>query len=459
MKNKKFSDSIDFFSRWKPNSEAQKFFELLQEPKSTIFLTWKAWSGKSTLIQDVISFYKNQNQYPVILWSTWVSALNIWWQTVHSFYSLGIDDVYFQEIQYYIRDKEQKKYKLKKSKVELLLQAPFVIIDEISMLSSNILDDIDFLMRFHLALRTKNKELTKLPFWWKKMIFVWDVYQLPPVKTDKWIEKFKDKYDSEWFFDSNVFKKLIEKNLWRSVELKINYRQWTDWKFWEILDSIRSWTINSEGITLLNKQYISWNFNQDYILLSTHRNKVDIENKSKLAWLHWNSKIFYSTVNGDFPSYMKRTDDELELKIWARVMLLTNDPCGYWVNWSVWEIVWFDDEIIYVKVNWNVYPIGQNIWENKVVTIGDDWKIQENIVWYFVQYPLKLAYAITIHKSQWMTFDNCRLDISNVFTWWQAYTALSRAKSLSGISLSWNIKIKDLFFDGRIKDFVQKYMW
>lgn len=458
MKKNKFSDSIDFFARWKDNPDAQKFFELLQESGSTIFLTWKAWSWKSTLIQDVISFYKNQNQYPVILWSTWVSALNIGGQTVHSFYSLWIDDVYFQEIQYYIRDKDQKKYKLKKSKVELLLQAPFVIIDEISMLSSNILDDIDFLMRFHLALRTKNKELTKLPFWWKKMIFVWDVYQLPPVKTEKWTEKFKDKYDSEWFFDSNVFKKLIEKDLWRSVELKINYRQWTDCMFWEILDSIRSWTVNLNDINLLNKQNIPWKFNQNSILLSTHRNKVDIENQTKLSSLPWNSKIFYSTVNGIFPDYMKRTEDELELKVWAKVMMLTNEPCGYWVNWSVWEVVWFDDEIIHVKINWNVYPIWQNVWENKIVTIDEYWKINEDIVWFFVQYPLKLAYAITIHKSQWMTFDNCRLDISNVFTWWQAYTALSRAKSLSWISLSWNIKMKDLFFDTRIKDFVNKYM-
>lgn len=168
MKKDKIWDNIDFFSRWKDNEQAQKFFAYLQEKNNTIFLTWKAWSGKSTLIQDLISFYKNENKYPVVLWSTGISALNIWGQTVHSFFSLWIDDVYYKEIQYFIKDKTQKKYKLKKSKVELLLQSPVVIIDEVSMLSSNILDCIDFLMRFYLALRTKNKELTKIPFGWKK---------------------------------------------------------------------------------------------------------------------------------------------------------------------------------------------------------------------------------------------------------------------------------------------------
>lgn len=454
----KFCDNIDFFSRWWDNIEAQKFFDILQWSQSCIFLTWKAWSWKSTLIQDVISFYKNQNEYPLILWSTWISALNIWWQTVHSFFSLWIDDVYFKEIQYYIKDKKQKKYKLKKNKRQQLVQAPFVVIDEISMLSSNVLDSIDFLMRFYMAFETKNKDLAKIPFWWKKIIFVWDIYQLPPVKTDKWTEKFSDIYDSEWFFDSNVFTRVVEKNLWKTVELKKNYRQRKDKKFSEILDSIRDGSISEEDISLINLQKNIKSIDEN-ILLSTHRYKVDNENSTQLAKLPWDEKIFYSFVDWIYPDYMKRTDDELKLKIWAKVMMLTNEPCWYWVNWSIWTIVSFDDEIIYVKVNWNVYPIWIYTWENKNVNIDNDWNITEKIIWTYTQYPLKLAYAITIHKSQWMTFDNCRLDISNVFTWWQTYTALSRAKSLSWISLSSNIKIKDLFFDTRIKDFVQKYMW
>lgn len=458
MEEQNFSDNIDFFARRKDNAEAQNFFSYLQEWHNTIFLTWKAWSWKSTLIQDTISFFKNENKYPVVLWSTGISALNIGWQTVHSFFSLGIDDVYYKDIQYYLKDKAQKKYKLKKSKVELLIQAPFVIIDEISMLSSNVLDDIDFLMRFYLALYTKNKSLTKIPFGWKKMIFVGDVYQLPPVKTEKWIEIFKDKYDSERFFDSNVFKKLVKDDLWKAVILKKNYRQWDDNKFWEILDSIRSMWITKENINLLNKQKWNSKILGDSILLCTHRNKVDIENKTKLDSLPWDEKIFESQIIWDFPNYLKRADDTLILKKWAKVMMLCNDKTWFWVNWSIGEVTWFDEWIIFVNINWKVYPIWQNVWENKEITIDEDWKINENIVWYFVQYPVKLAYATTIHKSQWMTFDTCRLDISHIFTWWQAYTALSRAKSLAWISLSWDIKMHHLYFDKKIINFVKKYL-
>lgn len=457
MKKKVNLKDLDFFDKWQGNTEAQKFLDLLQTEWGVIFLTWKAGTWKSTLIHDVISYYESQWEYPLVFGSTWVSALNIWWQTVHSFFSLWIDDPYFKEIQYYIKDKTLKKFKLKSSKVKQIIQAPFLIIDEISMLSSNILDSIDFLLRFYLALYTKNTDLTKVPFWWKKMIFVWDVYQLPPVKNEKWIEKFWDVYESERFFDSNVFSKLIKKDMWHVVELKQNYRQNSDKIFSEILDKIRECTLSPKQLWLLNSK-LSIGDSDDNILLSTHRHKVDDENQDKLSKLPWNLYKFEAESDGIFPEYMKRADDILSLKLWAKVMLLTNEPSWCWVNGSIWEVAWFDDEVIYVKINWKVYPIAQYTWENIDTVIDDDGKVIENILGTYTQFPLKLAYAITIHKSQWMTFDSCKLDISNIFAWWQAYTALSRARSLSGISLSWKINQKHLFFDDRIKEFVDKYM-
>lgn len=448
---------LDFFDKWQGNVDAQSFLNFLQFDSGVIFLTWKAWTWKSTLIHDVISYYESKWEYPLVFWSTWVSALNIWWQTVHSFFALWIDDPYFKEIQYYIKDKTTKKFKLKSSKIKQMIKAPFLIIDEISMLSSNILDSIDFLMRFYLALYTKNTDLTKIPFWWKKMIFVWDVYQLPPVKNEKWIEKFDDVYKSERFFDSNVFSKLVKKDLWHVISLKQNYRQNGDKVFAEILDKIRQWDLSSHQLELLNSK-ISHSNSDDEILLSTHRHKVDSENQGKLSELSWNLYSFTSESDGIFPDYMKRADDILSLKIWAKVMLLTNEPSWYRVNGSIWEVAWFDEEVIYVKIKWRIYPISQYTWENIETVIDDDGKVFENVLGTFTQFPLKLAYAITVHKSQWMTFDNCRLDISRVFAGWQAYTALSRARSLSGISLSWKINQKHLFFDGRIKEFVDKYM-
>lgn len=448
---------IDFFDKWRGNEQAKKFLELLQQDGGTIFLTWKAWTWKSTLIHDVISYYQWQWEFPLVFGSTGISALNIGGQTVHSFFALWIDDPYFKEIQYYIKDKSTKKYKLKSAKIKQIIQAPFLIIDEISMLSSNILDAIDFLMRFYLALYTKNTDLTKVPFGWKKMIFVGDVYQLPPVKNEKWIEKFRDIYDSERFFDSKVFPKLVKKDLWHVVELQQNYRQNNDKIFSEILDQIRQWDLSSEQLALLNKK-LSADNPDDTILLSTHRHKVDTENQGKLWKLSGNLYTFLAESDGLFPDYMKRAEDVLALKVWAKVMLLTNEPSWCRVNGSIWEVVWFDEEVIYVKIKWKVYPISRYTWENMDTVIDDDGKIFENILGTYTQFPLKLAYAITIHKSQWMTFDNCKLDISNIFAGWQAYTALSRAKSLSWISLSWKINQKHLFFDGRIKEFVDKYM-
>jgi len=456
MRKKVDLKDLDFFDKWQWNTEAQSFLDLLQIDWGVIFLTWKAGTWKSTLIHDVISYYESQWEYPLVFWSTWVSALNIRWQTVHSFFSLWIDEPYFKEIQYFIKDKTLKKFKLKSWKVKQIIQAPFLVIDEISMLSSNILDSIDFLLRFYLTLYTK-KDLTKIPFWWKKMIFVWDVYQLPPVKSEKRIEKFRDIYESERFFDSNVFSRLVQKDLRYTIELQQNYRQNEDKIFSDILDNIRWWDLSQKQLWILNDR-LSKSDSDDEILLSTHRHKVDGENQDKLGKLQWNLYTFTAESDGIFPEYMKRSDDILSLKVWAKVMLLTNEPSWCWVNGSIWEVVWFDDEIIYVKINGKVYPISQYTRENIDTIIDDNGKVIENVLGTYTQFPLKLAYAITIHKSQWMTFDNCRLDISHIFAWWQAYTALSRAKSLSWISLSGKIKNEHLFFDPRIQEFVEKYM-
>jgi hypothetical protein len=239
------------------------------------------------------------------------------------------------------------------------------------------------------------------------------------------------------------------------VVLKKNYRQWNDKDFWEILDDIRSSSLNFEKLSLLNGQKKSVD---DAILLSTHRSKVDLENMTKLNQLPWEEKVFLAETVWVFPDYMKRADDELVLKKWAKVMMLNNEPCGYRVNWSIWEVVWFDEWIIFVKINGSVYPIWQNSRENKEIDIDDDGKIHEENIWFFVQYPLKLAYAITIHKSQWMTFDTCKVDVSHVFSGGQVYTALSRVKSLKWLFLVENIKMRDLYFDDRIQDFVEKWI-
>ena len=304
-------------SKRSDNPEALEFLTLIEQGQKNIFLTGKAGSWKSTLIREVIAEAKSQGRYPVVLGSTGISALNIWGQTVHSFFALGVEQIYFKDLVYFVQDSESKKFKLNKEKIELLRQAPFVIIDEISMLSSNIIDCINVLMTFYLR-------ATKSRFWGKQMIFVGDIFQLPPVKTNDWIAKFKDIYQSERFFDSFTFKKLK----FHPIQLLKNYRQKEDKILGDILDRIRKNQTTNSDLKLLNEQKKQWI--SDAILLSTHRNKVDAINIQKLSQLPGQSIEFQAETWGNFSNAMKVVDDTLSLKPWAKVMLTTKISPSQW---------------------------------------------------------------------------------------------------------------------------------
>lgn len=428
----------------KDNSDALNFLESIEQTNNCIFLTGKAGTGKSTLIKDVIDLCRGIDQMPLVLGSTGISALNIWGQTVHSFFSLWIENVYFKDIQHYLNDKKNRQYKLKKKKIQTLMQVPFVIIDEISMLNSSTVDCINFLMQKAL----ENKE----PFWGKPVIFVWDIFQLPPVCTQDRKLKFRCHYDSERFFDSFTFQDLQ----YNIIELKQNYRQKDDAFFWEILDAIRSETISEQHLSILNNQL--WELDSDTILLSTHRNKVDQVNNTKISELPWEEYFYQGDTEWTFPEGMKKADNILRLKVWAKVMMITNDILWQWINWSMWTIKDLKEDFIEVQIGTETFTVDQEERANKEITISSKWKIKENILWSFKQFPLKLAYSITVHKSQGMTFDACNLDLCNTFTGGQAYTALSRSKTLSGIKLLNIIERKHLFFHPAIKRFIQNNM-
>lgn len=208
--------------KWKDNADAISFLKLLDETDECCFLTGKAGTGKSTLIKDIIDFAKEIGKAPLVLGSTGISALNIGGQTVHSFFSLGIENVFPKEIKPYLVDKKNRKYKLKKSKVQTLLNVPFVVIDEIGMLNANTIDCINLLMKYYMTKETGDDSLAKKPFGGKPVIFVGDVFQLPPVSTQERRAKFGEQYASERFFDSITFKKKLT---YTTIELKKNYRQ------------------------------------------------------------------------------------------------------------------------------------------------------------------------------------------------------------------------------------------
>ena len=424
---------------WSKNSEAMHTLSILSVWNKSIFLTWKAWTWKSTLIKWIIEVNKELGKFPIVLWTTWISALNIWWKTVHSFFWLGKSDAYYKDIS------KIKKIKISQTNKKLLKYAPFIVIDEISMISSNTLDVVDALMRKTLY--------NDSPFWWKQIIFVWDIYQLPPVCTQEWIKKFWKIYKSEWFFHSEVFKKFQ----YEVIELTHNYRQNEDKKLSTILDHIRENSVSSEDIDELNACRNN-KINEDSIVLFSHNRDVDEYNNLQLSKLPWTEYEIESETNWDFPNTMKPIQDYITIKQWAKVMMITNDLNKRWVNWSIWTITeivndWYHISIK-IEIDWKEYNLEKYTWKNTPLFYNENkWEFEEEILWTYTQFPIKLAYAITIHKSQWLTFEHCRMDISQVFIWWQAYTALSRVRSLWWLSICGFVSKDRLYFDPRINEF------
>ncbi len=428
----------------------QDAIRIIQHTHQTLFLTGKAGTGKSTFLRYIAQTTKKKY---IVLAPTGISAINAGGSTLHSFFKLPFHPLLPNDTRY-TQQKLKDTLKYNGEKRKILREVELIIIDEISMVRADLIDFIDKVLRGY------SRNIYQ-PFGGKQLLLVGDMYQLEPVLKEDERQLLKPYYSSPFFFDALVFKemKLV------SIELQKVYRQ-TDPVFINILDSIRTTRVSINQLSTLNQQVgkaITNEKNKLAITLSGKRDTVDHINEQELSCLPGKTIMLYGHIEGDFPENNLPTPIELYLKVGAQVLFIKNDKEKRWVNGTLGTIVSFSKEeptIIVVRTEkGEEVNVEQEIWSNVIYSYNEkEQKIEEQEIGVYQQYPLKLAWAITIHKSQGLTFNNVNIDLTGgVFAGGQTYVALSRCTSLEGISLKYPIRKEDVFIRSEIVQFAQRY--
>jgi len=419
------------------NTQLKLAYEFIEYTDKSLFLTGKAGTGKTTFLQYLKQVSVKQM---ITVAPTGVAAINAGGVTIHSFFQLPFTPFIPQKVNFGYN-------KFSSSKVKIIKSLELLIIDEVSMVRADLLDAIDSVLR-----KYKNKYL---PFGGVQLLLIGDLHQLAPVvKDDEW-NILKNYYETVFFFSSKALKQLDYEN----IELSHIYRQ-NDAAFIEILNKIRNNKIDEELLQNLNKRYIPDSLISDdgYIVLTTHNINAQNTNIEKLKKIKSKTQIFNANIKGEFPEYLYPTEEELQLKIGAQVMFVKNDSSHnkLYYNGKIGKIIGFEEDDIVVKCETDDYEIyvEKETWDNvKYIYNDKDKTISEDVIGTFVQYPLKLAWAITIHKSQGLTFEKAIIDASASFAHGQVYVALSRCKSLEGIILSSKINFGSVKMDTSIKQY------
>lgn len=431
------------------NKEWQSALQIINDTHRSLFLTGKAGTGKSTFLRYVS---KNTKKKHVVLAPTGIAAINAGGSTLHSFFRIPFHPLLPNDNQYSPRNiRKTLKYSSNHSK--LIRELELIIIDEISMVRADIIDFIDKVLRIYCRNMRE-------PFGGKQLLLVGDIFQLEPVLREDDRRLLQPFYNSSYFFSAKVFQEfqLV------SIELRKVYRQ-SDTTFISILDRIRSNTATNDDIKVLNSR-VNANLKTGdrnlVITLASRRDTVDYINDQQLALLDGRPSIFHGKIKGDFPESSLPTPMELEIKPGAQVIFIKNDKDKRWVNGTLGVVSGIDDQegIISVVVeDGNEYDVERDLWENIRYKFNEkEQKIEEELLGVYSQFPLRLAWAITVHKSQGLTFRHVNIDFTGgVFAGGQTYVALSRCTSLEGISLREPIKHSDIFVRAEVVRFATLY--
>lgn len=419
------------------NSDFKIALDLIEKEGKNLFITGRAGTGKSTLLQ---LFRNATRKKVVVLAPTGVAALNVRGQTIHSFFGFPPRLISPREIS---KRKDRRLYR----------NMDVLVIDEISMVRADMLDNIDFFLRL-------NRD-SPLPFGGVQVVFFGDMFQLPPVvASDFELEVFSTTYESAFFFSAQIFRQGFELEM---LELRKVYRQ-ENRHFLRLLDAIRLNHADQDDLDELNERYEpDFDSEELYITLCARNATAERINQQELSKIDEPERKYLASVTGEFNPTQYPADAALTLKLGAQVMLLKNDPERRYVNGTIGKIVGLEQESLKILIEengleWKEIEVTPVTWE--IIRYKSDpantEEIQSEVIGTFTQFPLRLAWAVTIHKAQGKTFDRVIIDLgTGAFEHGQTYVALSRCRTLEGIVLRQRIRPQDMLTDLRILEFYQ----